>query len=159
VGIERHRSSYFLHFGLLTSHFSLVGLLLYLLAAESLPRRYILLVPISLISPALFAYSYGGRSPVIAALLLCVAAFLVRAMMGRPAIPRAKVVSAILAVAVLAAALYNSFIFSERRAISSSPPVWLAQARLANSISNAMGSSSRAFARDCSACTTSPTIA
>jgi hypothetical protein len=44
-----------------------------------------------------------------------VAAFLVRAMMGRPAIPRAKVVSAILAVAVLAAALYNSFIFSERR--------------------------------------------
>jgi hypothetical protein len=115
AGIERHQSSYFLHFGLLTSHFSLAGLLLYLLAAESLPRRYIWLVPISLVSPALFAYSYGGRSPVIAALLLCAAAFLVRAMMGRPAIPRAKAVSAILAAAVLAAALYNSFIFGERR--------------------------------------------
>lgn len=115
VGIERHQSSYFLHFGLLTSHFSLVGLLLYLLAAETLPRRYILLVPLSLISPALFAYSYGGRSPVIAALLICVAAFLVRGMMGRPAIPRAKAVPAVLAAAVLAAALYNSFIFGERR--------------------------------------------
>ena len=115
AGIERHQSSYFLHFGLLTSHFSLVGLLLYLLAAESFPRRYILLVPLALISPALFAYSYGGRSPVIAALLLCLAAFVVRAMLGRPAIPRAKGVTAILAAAVLAAVFYNSFIFGQRR--------------------------------------------
>jgi hypothetical protein len=109
-----HSGSILSNLGQLLTPFSIPAYLLYILRPQDLRRHTRWLAHLSLVSPFVYAWLYGGRSPIALFLAFAGGAMAIRRIQGQRALP-GRITFKIFVVVLLAlVAFYVSYIFRER---------------------------------------------
>jgi oligosaccharide repeat unit polymerase len=103
-----------LYLGFVTFAFGIASYLVYFLRPQALRTRTTVLAHLGLLSPAIFSWLYGGRSPLWLLFVLVVGAVLARVLGGRPILPEGAG-RVVLAALVIANVAYTMYIFQDRR--------------------------------------------
>jgi hypothetical protein len=112
ISIER---TPLLYGGYVMFSFGFVSVVLFLLKGEEVTGWAATLAQLSVVSPVGYAVLYSGRMPILFALVLVVAAMLIRLAQGRPPLPRGHylVVKTVAVIGLFA--IYSSAIWTSRQ--------------------------------------------
>jgi hypothetical protein len=104
-----------LYLGYLTFSFGFASLVLFLLRGEEIRGLPAILAQLSILSPIGYALLYSGRMPILFAILLVIAAMLVRIGQGRPPFARGHHLLVKMIAFFLLFAIYSNAMWSSRQ--------------------------------------------
>ena len=104
-----------LYLGYFTFSFGFAALILFLLLGEEISGWAAIVAQLSILSPIGYALLYSGRMPILFAIVLIIAAALVRISQGRRALPAGRHLLIKMVVALMLFVAYSSAMWSSRQ--------------------------------------------